>query len=77
MVFTYSRILGFYCDRIAQNSPIYAGIVKKEIIETVDKLSQNTFQYQIDEYYPENNGNIRRFFRWSYRVVYQVSNSKL
>ncbi|RED98838.1 type II toxin-antitoxin system RelE/ParE family toxin [Marinoscillum furvescens] len=39
----------------------------------------NTYpeKYQLDEYYPNNPENIRRFFRWSYRIVYQVNEKSI
>ncbi|WP_420319309.1 type II toxin-antitoxin system RelE/ParE family toxin [Ekhidna sp.] len=36
-------------------------------------LNLNPEKYQLDEYYSNNPGNIRRYFRWSYRIVYQVN----
>ncbi|MEK6479322.1 type II toxin-antitoxin system RelE/ParE family toxin [Catalinimonas sp. 4WD22] len=53
-------------------SPQQAWKVRQEIIRITKSLSEQAEIYQLDEYYPENPGNIRRFFRWSYRIVYQV-----
>ncbi len=47
--------------------------VKTELINATKNLNSNPEKYQLDEYYPNNPGNIRRFFRWSYRIVYQVN----
>jgi plasmid stabilization system protein ParE len=69
--------LNFYCSRIALDCPTSATKVKKEIIQAVGKLSKNPTLYQIDEYYPENKGDIRKFFRWSFRIVYQVREDKV
>jgi|GEM_PF-787461 len=69
--------LDYYCSKIAENSPSSASKVKKEIVQTSKKLAQNPYLYQIDEYYPDNTGDIRRFFRWSYRVVYQVQKNRV
>lgn len=67
-----SASLDKYCDHIAQESPSSAKKVRREIVLTAKTLSKNPTLYQLDEYYPDNQGNIRRFFRWDYRVVYQV-----
>jgi plasmid stabilization system protein ParE len=69
--------LDYYCKRIALDSPRSAKMVRKEIVKSVSKLSANPTLYQIDEYYPNNNGDIRRFFRWSYRIVYQIRDTKV
>jgi len=69
--------LDFYCDVIAEDSLFYSDLVRKEIIETTDKLSENPFKFQVDEYYPDSTLEVRRFFRWSYRVVYLVKESRV
>ncbi|SMG52809.1 ParE toxin of type II toxin-antitoxin system, parDE [Marivirga sericea] len=69
--------LDFYCDIIAGDSLFYSDLVRKEIIETTDKLSKNPFKFQVDEYYSDSTLEVRRFFRWSYRVVYLVKESRV
>ena len=69
--------LDHYCSFIEKESPTSAKRVKKEIIQTSKELAENPELYQIDEYYPNNPGNIRRFFRWSYRVVYLVEKNSV
>ncbi|WP_373494833.1 type II toxin-antitoxin system RelE/ParE family toxin, partial [Aquiflexum sp.] len=69
--------LDFYCARIARDSPTSASKVRREIVNSVGNLSKNPTLYQIDEYYPDNKGDIRRFFRWSFRIVYQVRETKV
>lgn len=69
--------LRYYCQRIKENSPKYAELVRKEIIKTAAQLPDFPEKYQLDEYYDFNNGNIRRFFRWSYRVVYEVTDDSI
>lgn len=60
-------------DHIKQDSVPAAKRVKSEIINASKSLNTYPEKYQLDEYYPNNPGNIRRFFRWSYRIVYQVN----
>ena len=60
-------------DYIKRDSLSAAQRVKLEIINASKTLSSNSERYQLDEYHPHNPGNIRRFFRWSYRIVYQVN----
>ena len=51
--------------------------IRQEIVHTAKSLSGQAEIYQLDEYYPNNPGNIRRFFRANYRVVYQVRESQV
>ncbi|MEQ8880476.1 MAG: type II toxin-antitoxin system RelE/ParE family toxin [Cyclobacteriaceae bacterium] len=60
-------------DHIKQDSVPVANMVKSEIINASKGLNIHPEKYQLDEYYPNNPGNIRRCFRWSYRIVYQVN----
>ncbi|MCK5369832.1 MAG: type II toxin-antitoxin system RelE/ParE family toxin [Cyclobacteriaceae bacterium] len=69
--------LDHYCDIIAKDSASNAKKVRKEIILTSKMLSKKPYLYQLDEYYLDNPGNIRRFFKWSYKVVYQVMEEKV
>ena len=69
--------LDHYCSLIAKDSPTSAIKVREEIVLTSKKLSINPYLYQLDEYYLDNPGNIRRYFKWSYRVVYQVLEEKV
>ena len=64
-------------DHIKQDSIPAAKRVKSEIIKASKKLNIYPEQYQIDEYYPNNPGNIRRFFRWSYRIIYEINESTI
>lgn len=66
-----SQSLDFFCGYIEKDSPVAARRVKKEIILTAKQLAVNPEMYQLDEVFAEKR-NIRRFFRWSYKVVYQV-----
>ena len=67
------RSLKYHHDYIKKDSIIAAKKVSKEIIQASKSLNLNPEKYQLDEYYPNNPGNIRRYFRWSYRIVYQVN----
>lgn len=60
-----------FCEYIHRESPSAARRVKREIVLTAKKLATNSEMYQLDEFFTEQK-NIRRFFRWSYRIVYQV-----
>ena len=65
--------LKLHYEHIKEDSPSAAKKVRSEILRAAKELSAFPEQYQIDEYYSDNSGNIRRFFRWSYRVVYEVN----
>ena len=60
-----------------QASPKRAWNIRQEIVRTAKNLSQQAEIYQVDEYYPDNPGDIRRFFKSNYRVVYQVRESQV
>lgn len=60
-------------DHIKEDSIPAAKKVKSEIIRSSKKLNSNPEKFQVDEYYPNNPGNIRRYFRWSYRIVYEIN----
>jgi plasmid stabilization system protein ParE len=64
-------------DYIKQDSAAAAKRVKLEIINSSKDLPLHPEKYQLDEYYPNNPGNIRRFFRWSYRIVYQINEENI
>jgi len=66
-----------YCAIIEEYSSVNAKKVRREIVLASKGLSKNPYLYQIDEYYPDNPGNIRRFFKWSYKIVYQVKEAKV
>lgn len=74
---TARKSLDKYCDYLAEESEAAAKKVRKELVLSAKKLCENPELYQLDEYYPENPGTIRRFFRWQYRVVYQVREKKV
>jgi plasmid stabilization system protein ParE len=46
--------------------------VKNEIISATKLLKDYPKKFQLDEFYPDNPGNIRRFYKWSYRIVYEI-----
>lgn len=60
-------------DRIALDSISAAKEVTNEILKAASQIPPYAEKYQIDEYYPNNPGNIRRLFRWNFRIVYQVN----
>lgn len=64
-------------ELIKKDSEQAAKRVKSEIINASKTLSAHPEKYQLDEYYPNNPGNIRRFFRWSYRIVYQINDKTI
>jgi plasmid stabilization system protein ParE len=64
-------------DHIKADSATAAKTVKSQIIEASKGLSTFPERFELDEYYPDNPGNIRRFFKWSFRIVYQVSDDSV
>lgn len=64
-------------DWIKLDSKSAADKVRKEIISASKGLTSNPEKYQLDEFYPNNPGNIRRLFRWSYRIIFQVQENQI
>jgi plasmid stabilization system protein ParE len=66
------RSLEKHCNHIKEESAQSATKVKSEIFKTTKSLPNHPRKYQIDEYYPKGSAEIRRFFKWDYRVVYEI-----
>ncbi len=64
-------------QRIKEESPQSADRVRKEIFKSTNELLAHPRKYQVDEYYPKGSGEIRRFFKWSYRIVYEVQENTI
>lgn len=64
-------------DHIKKDSLSAARKVRAEIIKSSKELNSYPDKYQLDEYYPNNSGNIRRYFRWSYRIVYEINETTI
>jgi plasmid stabilization system protein ParE len=64
--------LDFFCEYISKDSPSAAKRVKREIVFSARQLAKHAEIYQLDELYGSPELNVRRFFRWNYRIVYQV-----
>lgn len=67
-----STSLDEFCDYIRQDSISAAKKVRAEIIKAAALLSKNPEMYQLDEFFASETLNVRRFFKWSYKIVYQV-----
>lgn len=65
--------LKYHFDYIKTDSIAAAHKVRKEIINSSKELVDFPEKFQIDEYYPNNSGNIRRYYKWSYRIVYEIN----
>lgn len=67
-----------YCEYIKEKaSEDQAKKVRRAIVLGAKEIINHPTKYQLDEYYPNNPGNIRRFFKWSYRVVYLVEEDRI
>ena len=64
-------------QRIKEESPQSAVKVRKEIFKATNELSTHPRKYQVDEYYPKESEEIRRFFKWSYRIIYEVQENTI
>lgn len=61
-----------YCAIIEKDSPTASKKVRTEIIRAARALAAHPEKYQLDELRDEHSKNVRRFFRWSYKIVYEV-----
>ena len=67
-----AQSLDAFCSYIEVESPTGAKKVRKEIIKTTGKLATHAEMFQLDEWMGDPDLNIRRFFKWSYKITYQV-----
>jgi plasmid stabilization system protein ParE len=64
-----AKSLTNFCEFIKQDSPSAAKKVRSEILLTAKKLSDYPEMFQIDEMMGDPELNIRRFFKWNYKIV--------
>jgi len=69
--------LDYYCSQIALDSVTSAKKVRLKITSVSKGLGDFPNMYQVDEYYPCEDGNVRRFFCWNYRIVYEVFDDRV
>jgi len=69
--------LNYYCGEIGKESLSAAKKVRSVILATARDLSFSPNMYQIEEHFLDNKGDIRRFFCWSYRVIYQIKEKEI
>lgn len=74
---TARRTLKEHVAFIKKISPSGAVRVRKEILLTTRFLATDAEMYQLDEYRLDLNSNIRRFFRWHYKVVFEILTDKV
>ncbi|MEP1094266.1 MAG: type II toxin-antitoxin system RelE/ParE family toxin [Cyclobacteriaceae bacterium] len=60
-------------DFISEDSKPAADKVVEELLRATSQLTNHPEKFQLDEFYPIENQTVRRFFRWSYRVVYEIN----
>ena len=51
--------------------------VREEIFDTAENLKHNPEMYPLDKYRKNNNGTIRAFEVYSYRISYQITTSEI
>ena len=62
---------------LRKKSPKSALKVKAEILKTSRELSKNPEIYSLDRFKRNNDGSIRAFEKYSYRVTYQVEKTRV
>ena len=61
-----------YYNYIKKDSPQGATKVRQAILEAIDLLPSNPEMYAKDRFSNEENGNVRAFTKYSYRVTYKI-----
>ncbi|MGB0879741.1 MAG: type II toxin-antitoxin system RelE/ParE family toxin [Polaribacter sp.] len=51
--------------------------IRKEIFDTAENLKYNPEMYPLDKYRKNNDGTIRAFEVYSYRIAYQIKKSEI
>jgi plasmid stabilization system protein ParE len=51
--------------------------VREEIFDTAERLKNNPEIYPLDKYRKNNNGTIRAFEVYNYRISYQIAKSEI
>ena len=64
-------------NHIKKESLQSAKKVRKEIFDTAENLKHHPEIYPLDKYRKNNNGSIRSFEVYSYRIAYQVTKSEI
>ncbi len=62
---------------LREKSPKAATKVKNKILKTARDLSNNPEIYSPDRFKKDNDGTIRAFEKYSYRVTYQVEKTRV
>ena len=62
---------------ILRDSPQNARKVKKELIELVSSLNDFPEKYSKEEFLVEITGNFRSISKWTYKVIYEITNKAI
>ena len=62
---------------LREKSPKSAVKVKKEILQTSKELSLHPEIFSLDRFTKDNDGSIRAFEKYSYRITYQVEKTQV
>lgn len=60
-------------DYIAEDSVLAARKVKKELVNIARKLNDFPEKFSIEEYLSDLPGNYRSVSKWSYKIIYEVT----
>ncbi|MDO9257582.1 MAG: type II toxin-antitoxin system RelE/ParE family toxin [Bacteroidales bacterium] len=61
-------------DYIAEDSVLAARKVKKELVNITHSLNDFTEKFSIEDYLADVPGNYRSVSKWSYKIIYEVTN---
>jgi len=51
--------------------------LKSKVLKSFKEIAIHPFMYQIEDNYLNNQGDVRRFFCWDYRIIYQVREKEI
>lgn len=60
-------------DYIAEDSVVAARKVKKELVNLVSSLNDFPEKFSIEDYLADVPGNYRSVSKWSYKIIYEVT----
>jgi plasmid stabilization system protein ParE len=62
---------------ISQDSPKNAKKIKKELIKLAGSLNDFPEKYSREEFLKEEPGNYRFISKWSYKIIYEITNEAI
>ena len=69
--------LDHYSYQMSESSLSRSKTLKNKVLKSLKDVAIYPFMYQIEDRYINNKGDVRRFFCWDYRIIYQVKEKQI